>query len=58
MRSTKAQPDRPGSADCPKCGRKDVTTRWEHGVELYDPHTRNGSTVTCYDRSNRPVVRP
>lgn len=57
--TSKASPGRPGRAYCPKCGRGDVTTRWERGVEKYNSHTTTvGGSVNCFKGSNQPVVPP
>ena len=53
MRSTKALPGRPGSADCPKCGRKDVTTRWQHQREEYVMHDYVPGGVNCHNSGVR-----
>lgn len=55
--TTKATPGKPGCAYCSKCGEPAADTRWENGVEVFEPHSRFGTEVYC-QRSNRPVVLP
>lgn len=54
---TEPEPGAPGAAYCPHCNSQDVKTRLEYGVEVYEPHSRNGSEVKCMTGSNRPVRR-
>jgi len=52
-----ARPQQRGRAYCGGCGKQDATTRWERGMEFYEPHYFGSNGKKCA-RSDEPVIPP
>lgn len=53
---TRATPDQPGSAHCPRCKRDDIRTVYRHGREEYVMHDHVPGGVSCHN-SGQQVKR-